>query len=188
MADLFEQLVADYLTEKGYLCMLNVPYRKADGKQSASDIDVLARNRKPPFDVIVADCKSWADGFWGDWLVDDKSKSGVSQRQYFKALFEEQWQVGLLSKVQEEMATTEFVYTIFCTRIRSNANYEGVTKLTQRTVGENPIRVITLAEMLQETDGRLVERSKTTDAVEPTTLGRFVQLIRHSQVRIEYSG
>ena len=32
MADLFEQIVADYLTEEGYLTKLNVNYRKADGK------------------------------------------------------------------------------------------------------------------------------------------------------------
>ena len=46
MADLFEQLVADHLTEEGYLCKMNVNYRKADGKQSGSDIDVLAYAEK----------------------------------------------------------------------------------------------------------------------------------------------
>ena len=37
MADFFEQVVADYLTEKGYVTKLNVNYRKPDGKQSGSD-------------------------------------------------------------------------------------------------------------------------------------------------------
>ena len=68
MADLFEQIVADYLTGKGYLTKLNVNYRKADGKQSGSDIDVLAVHGKD-HTVIVGDCKSWQAGFSGDWML-----------------------------------------------------------------------------------------------------------------------
>ena len=68
MAGLFEQIVADYLTWKGYLTKLNVNYRKADGKQSGSDIDVLAVHGMN-HTVIVGDCKSWQMGFSGDWMV-----------------------------------------------------------------------------------------------------------------------
>ena len=92
---------------------------RVDGPQSVSDIDVLAMRRREPHDVIVADCKSWAGGLWGDWLLDDNSKSGVRERQYFKAPFQPEWQAGLIAKVQEELGTDEFVYRIFCTRVRA---------------------------------------------------------------------
>jgi len=87
MADLFEQLVADYLTEDGYMTRLNVNYRKADGKQSGSDIDVLALHRRD-HNVIVGDCKSWQDGFWADWMPTTIrparcAREGTS-RPYFK--------------------------------------------------------------------------------------------------------
>ena len=97
MADLFEQIVADYLTGKGYLTKLNVNYRKADGKQTGSDIDVLAfhpTKRK----VIVGDCKSWQWGFAGDRVLSSNSQDPRFNQEYFKAIFREGGQKGWLAR------------------------------------------------------------------------------------------
>ena len=185
MADLFEQLIADYLTDDGYLCELNVNYRKADGKGSYSDIDVLALRKRPPHDVIVADCKSWGAGLWGDWLLDDESKSGVAERTYFKAIFQSEWAEGLANKVEEELGTRKFAYTIFCTRINQSPKYGGVSQLEQRLVAGNPIRVVPFASVIEKTVERLRIKKRRSRAVEPTTLGRIVQLLDHAQIDLE---
>ena len=179
MADLFEQLVADYLTEQGYLCKTNVNYRKADGKQSGSDIDVLALRQMPPHDVIVGDCKSWAYGFSGDWVLAGKNTAALANREYFKAIFQQVWEEGLALKVEQEFGTRQFTYVIYCTwKDGSCEQLEAREK-----VAGNPIRVVTLAEMIRDTVQRIRERKKKTRAVEPTTLGRFVQLLDHAKIR-----
>ncbi len=114
MADFFEQIVADYLTEKGYVTKLNVNYRKPDGKQSGSDIDVLALHGKD-HKVVVGDCKSWQAGFSGDWMLDldPASQLGKKERGYFKPVFDKEWAKGLVNQVEEEFGTREFTYTVF---------------------------------------------------------------------------
>ena len=182
MPDLFEQLVGDYLTEKGYLCKFNVNYRKADNKQTGSDIDVLARRQKRPHKILVGDCKSWGEGLWGDWMLQEPPKPAILRQQdRFKPLFRQEWADGLAAKIKTEFGTERFIYTIYCARLRGQSR-----DLRKLRIGGNPVRVVTLAEMVSETEQRLVERSKQTDSVEPTTLGRFVQLMRHAGIKLEF--
>ena len=182
MPDLFEQLVGDYLTEKGYLCKFNVNYRKIDGKQTGSDIDVLAKRQKAPHDVIVGDCKSWVGGFWGDWLLKEPpTTSSLRERGRFKALFQKEWAEGLAAKVKTEFGTEKFTYTIYCARLR-----DASSALRNLKVEGNPVRVVTLDQMIRETEQRLIDRSEQTNSVEPTTLGRFVQLMRHAGIKLGY--
>ena len=169
MTDLFEQIVADYLTGKGYLTKLNVNYRKADGKQSGSDIDVLAIHGKD-HSVIVGDCKSWQAGFSGDWMLSSITQSAKRERGRFKAVFIPEWAKGLVHKVEEELGTRDFTYTIYCTWMDGSSE-----KLKKRTVAGNRIEVVTLADMIYETVQRV--RAKKNQSVEPTTLGRLVQLL-----------
>ena len=179
MADLFEQLVADYLTEEGYLTRLNVNYRKADGKQSGSYIDVLALHRKD-HRVIVGDCKSWQDGFWADWMLgklEDNNSSEQRQRDRFKAIFDPRWAEGLATKVEKELGTPRFTYVIYCTRRRGES--QRLLEI-ERTVAGNPIKVVTLADMVRKTAERLDDKSD--ESVELTTLGRFVQLLRAAKI------
>ena len=181
MPDLFEQLVGDYLTAKGYLCKFNVNYRKADGRQSGSDIDVLAKRLKRPHDVVVGDCKSWVDGVWTDWTAAGLTKSAKDQQYYFKAIFDGQWSEGLKRKVQEECGTSRFTYVVYCARLRDSGQ-----AFRNRSVAGNPIQVVTLAEIVREAQSDLEKKSKHTNAVEPTTLSRFVQLMRHAGIKLEF--
>ena len=182
MPDLFEQLVGDYLTEKGYLCKFNVNYRKADRKQTGSDIDVLAKRQKPPHDIIVGDCKSWGEGLWGDWMLKEPPKKDIlRERDRFKPLFRKEWRDGLAEKIKAEFGTERFTYTIYCARLREQSSALG-----KLHVGGNPVRIVTLAEMIFETEKRLGIRSEETDSVEPTTLGRFVQLMRHAHISLKF--
>ena len=169
MAEFFEQIVADYLTEKGYLTKLNVNYRKADGKQSGSDIDVLALHQKQ-HSVIVGDCKSWQVGFSGDWILTSPSKAVDRERGYFKPVFQAEWAEGLARKVEEQLGTREFTYTIYCTKLDGPSD-----KFTKLTVAGNPIEVVELSNMVQDTAKRVA--AKKDKSVEPTMLGRFVQLL-----------
>ena len=182
MPDLFEQLVGDYLTAKGYLCRYNVNYRKLDNRQSGSDIDVLAVLQRPPHDVIVGDCKSWVDGVWPDWMAAQPIiASKARARSYFKAIFEDQWTKGLERKVGDERGTDRFSYVLYCAwHGDSDGAFQAIS------IGGNPIRVVTLAEMIRETEEHLDKRSKETKSVEPTTLGRFVQLMRHAGIKLEF--
>ena len=179
MADLFEQLVSDYLTEEGYLTRLSVNYRKADGKQTGSDIDVLARRMRPPHDIIVGDCKSWQEGFWADWMLTGDRGGRDRQRDRFKAIFIPEWEQGLAMKVEKEFETPEFTYVIFCTQRRGES--QRLLEIEQ-TVAGNPIKVVTLGEMVRKTVARL--REKSDESVEPTTLGRLAQLLLAAEINL----
>ena len=168
MADLFEQIVSDYLTEKGYLTKLNVNYRRADGWQSGSDIDVLALH-KLDYNVVVGECKSWQGGISGDKMLDPNAKGAEQEKGYFKAIFDPEWEEGLARKVEEEFGTRKFTYTIFCTKLNGPSE-----QLKKRPVAGNRIEIVTLSEIVHETVERL--KAKKNQSVEPTTLGRFVQL------------
>ena len=174
MADLFEQIVADYLTEKGYLTKLNVNYRKADGRQSGSDIDVLALNGKDQT-VIVGDCKSWQMGFSGDQMLTSNTQSAKQYKGYFKAIFIPEWGEGLARQVEKEFGTREFTYTIYCTRPVGSSE-----QLKKHTVAGNRIEVVPLADIIRETVHRV--KAKGNKSVEPTTLGRFVQLLLAARI------
>ncbi|MDA1348689.1 MAG: hypothetical protein O3A47_07465 [Chloroflexi bacterium] len=178
MADLFEQFVSDYLTENGYLTKLNVGYCKADGKGSNSDIDVLAMHGKNQ-DVIVGDCKSWQGGFSGDWILESSTAGAERERGYFKPVFREECAQGLKKRVNEEFGVSDFVYKIFCAR-----RFGGFERLTgERTVAGNPIEVVTLQDIVTQTVQRV--KAKPNQSVEPTTLGRMVQLLLAADVRLE---
>ena len=180
MAEFFEQIVADYLTEKGYLTKLNVNYRKADGKQSGSDIDVLALHRKQ-HSVIVGDCKSWQMGFSGDWMLTSPTKGAERDKGYFKPIFRKEWAEGLARKVEEQFGTRDFTYTIYCTKL------VGLSKeLKKQTVAGNPIDVVQLADIVQDTVQRV--KAKKDQSVEPTMLGRFVQLLLAARIELEPKG
>ena len=168
MADLFEQIVADYLTERGYLTKLNVNYRKYDGKGSGSDIDVLALHQKS-HKVIVGECKSWQSGINFDWMITSETKGAKDTQDYFKPIFQDDWAKGLVDKVNEEFGTREFVYTIFCAR-----TYGSSEKFVERTIDGNRIEILRLSDIVRETVQRI--RDKKNQSVEPTTLGRFLQL------------
>ena len=177
MAEFFEQIVADYLTEKGYLTKLNVNYRKADGRQSGSDIDVLALHQKQ-HSVIVGDCKSWQMGFSGDWMLTSTTKGAERDKGYFKPIFQKEWAEGLARKVEEQFGTRDFTYTIYCTKLDGSSE-----ELKEQTVAGNPIDVVRLADIVQETAQRV--EAKKDKSVEPTMLGRFVQLLLAAGIALE---
>ncbi|MBI4201648.1 MAG: hypothetical protein HY532_00850 [Chloroflexi bacterium] len=176
MANLFEQIVADYLTEKGYLTKLNVNYRKKDGRQTGSDIDVLAFHPITKA-VIVGDCKSGNWGFSGDWLL-GPSKEVPRNQGYFKAIFRREWADGLAQKICDECGARDFTYTIYCTHLDG-----GFDEFKKRTVAGNPIEVVTLTDIIRETVQRI--KNKPNKSVEPTMLGRFVQLLLNAKINIE---
>ena len=179
MANLFEQIVADYLTGAGYLTKLNVNYRKEDGGQTGSDIDVLAFHPTTK-KVVVGECQAGAEGFSGNWLVRRDIKSPERIRGFFKPIFQREWATGLADKVEDEFGTRKFTYTIYCTHLDGEFN---VLQESQDVDG-NPIEVVTLADSIHGTVQRI--KSKPDASVEPTTLGRFVQLLHTARIGFSY--
>jgi hypothetical protein len=149
-------------------------------RQTGSDINVLAIHEKD-HNVIVGDCKGVSWGFSGDWLL---GAGNIVERNqgFFKAIFDQEWATGLANKVEEEFGTREFTYTIYCTYLDG-----GFEKLkNQKDVAGNHIEVVTLADIIRETVQRI--KDKPDGSVEPTTLGRFVQLLRTDKIDLSLTG
>ena len=116
-------------------------------------------------------------GLWGDWIVEGNTKGAKRERQYFKAVFQPEWAEGLANKIMEEFGTQRFTYIIYCARKDGPLG-----KLESLTVADNPVKVVDFASIIQQTVERIGR--KTTGSVEPTTLGRFIQLLRHARVTV----
>jgi len=80
-------------------------------------------------------------------------------------------------KVESEFGTPDFTYVIYCAWLGGSSE-----RLRARTVAGNPIKVVTLAEIISDTQDRV--RAKPNRSVEPTTLGRFVQLQNAARINL----
>jgi hypothetical protein len=79
--DILEQIAADYLNLHGYFTQTNIKFRPSkkdadwEGRKDGvfSDIDVVGFNPllSIPKRVVAISCKSWQDGFWAKWEIDN---------------------------------------------------------------------------------------------------------------------
>lgn len=90
---------------------------------------------------------------------------------YFKAIFKTEWEEGLVKKVNEEFGTKKFTYMIYCTWRAGDDD-----QLRARTIAGNRITIVTLKDIFKRTVQRI--NDKPDKSVEPTTLSRFVQLVK----------
>jgi len=190
--DILEHLVEEFLIHRGYFVRHNVKFlpRKdhADYKtrldSNHSDIDVLAFNPllKGADRVWAVSCKSWQSGFDPAVKIaeieQNKIVSGREAWKGFRELVSAKWSEAFITAVQSTTGEASFTYVTAVTRLDGDAELWETHPSFCNAMAGNPIKLITLRDMLEEVYGQL----KTTLA--GTELGRMLQLFRAAGVQI----
>jgi len=208
--DILEQIMEDYFVAKpGFFVKHNIKFRPnkefigyiANQDSVHSDIDILALNvnEKDCDRVFAVTCKSWQGGFnakmWLDELEKeveehDKKSYGREKWKYFRELVVGKWTDAFIREIENQTGSKAFTYIIACTRIVNNRNNE-IQKLEQSkkilgrfaSMGAKVnIKVLTFDEIVRQYRDRI--KDKETNAIESTEIGRLLQLISSSGVKI----
>jgi hypothetical protein len=190
--DILEQLVEEFLIHRGYFVRHNVKFlprkdhtdfdHKLDSNHS--DIDVLGFNPllQGADRVWAVSCKSWQAGFNPSSkiieITQDKIVAGREAWKGFRELARPKWSEAFIAAIDETTGQSKFTYVTAVTKIVGDRNLWENHPPFCKAMANNPIKVITLHEMLKEVDGKL----KTTLA--GTELGRMLQLFRAAGVQI----
>jgi hypothetical protein len=190
--DILEQLVEEFLIHRGYFVRHNVKFlprkdhAEFDSKLDSnhSDIDVLAFNplRQGADRVWAVSCKSWQSGFDPAVKIceieQNKIVSGREAWKGFRELVSPKWSEAFITAIQKTTGETSFTYVTAVTKLLGDAQRWENHPSFCRAMANNPIKIITLHEMLKEVYGQL----KTTLA--GTELGRTLQLFRAAGIQI----
>lgn len=135
-----------------------------------------------PERVWAVSCKSWQAGFDPAVKIAEIEKnkivSGREAWKGFRELVSPKWSEAFVSAVQSATGEGAFTYVTAITRLNGDAQLWEKHPPFCRAMAGNPIRLITLREMLEEVYGQL----KTTLA--GTELGRMLQLFRAAGIQI----
>ncbi len=204
--DILEQLVDGYFSrQNSTFTKHNVKYkpRKDDIKELnkltrsryavSSDIDVLAihLNEKYEKRVSAISCKSWQDGFNIDWwyetLTNKVKRQKKDQWKRFRELVEPIWAKAFRDKVYEQTKSKDFTYYIAVTKLTKVSQLENFTtcdlfleNLSDNGKNKVKIEFLTLEKMLKD-----IFDSKKDTTLEATEIGRFIQLIKAANLKIE---
>lgn len=186
--DILEQLVDDYLKSNGFFTIHNVKFRPLDTHPDyiksadcvASDVDVIGFHpRRDGSDKVwVVSCKSWQGGFDPKDRIDaiekEKIREGRPAWQGFRELVKAKWANALICEIERLTGMTQFTYVTAVTKLIGSAVPWEQNDTFRRNLGGNPIRIITLHEMLTDLYG------KTKTAVATSDVGRLLQVIKAS--------
>ncbi|HLK22798.1 MAG TPA: hypothetical protein VKT81_27825 [Bryobacteraceae bacterium] len=190
--DILEQLVEEFLIHRGYFVRHNVKYlpRKdhvdfnSKHDSNHSDIDVLAFHpRRSGADRVWAvSCKSWQAGFDPAVKIDeiqrDKIVSGRRAWKGFRELVKPKWSEAFIGAVKNATGESCFTYVTAVTRLYGDKSLWENNPSFRNAMWNNPIRLLTLREMLDE-----VYREMNT-TLAGTELGRTLQLFRAAGVQM----
>lgn len=186
--DILEQLVDDYLKFSGFFTVHNVKFKPSvkhaeyvkNKDAVASDIDVIGFHpMNTGFDrVWVVGCKSWQEGFNPSQRIEaiegNKKLEGREAWKSFRELTKPKWAEGMFSEIERLTGSTQFTYVTAVTKLRGDASIWEQHKPFKANLRGNPIKILTLQEMLKE----LYE--KTSTSVAPSEVGRLLQVIKAS--------
>lgn len=186
--DILEQLADDYLKFCGFFTVHNVKFQPAKNspdfvqKDDAvpSDIDVVGFHpiRQGADRTWVVSCKSWGAGFDPRKrieLIEKKKRiAGRPAWKSFRELVEKKWADGLITEVYRLTGSEQFTYVTAVTRLKGDESVWRNYAPFQANLRGNPIRVLTLQEML----GDLYR--KTGTAIASSQVGRLLQVIKAS--------
>lgn len=190
--DILEQLVEEYLTHRGYFVRHNVkflpqkdhPEFVSNQDSNHSDIDVLAYNPTiyGPARVWAVSCKSWQAGFDPATKLQEiqlnKIVSGREAWKGFRELCSPKWSNAFVAAVESATGSTEFTYVTAVTKLLGPASIWEEHAPFKAALGNNPIKVITLMEMLKGVSSDL------TTTMAGTELGRTLQLFRAAGLKV----
>ena len=189
--DILEQIVEEYLMHKGYFVQHNVKYRpdKKDPdfiskKDSVhSDIDVLAinPNLSGARSVFAVNVKSWQEGFdFGAALARiDKDEDLKTQfgRLTHRELTIPKWSRAFMKVIESLTGAKRFTHVLAVTLGKGDkSRWEENPRFLEATRG-NPLRVLTLKEMVEEIEPNITRTPAATD------IGRTLQLFRAAGLR-----
>lgn len=165
----------------------------------SSDIDVIAVHlgEENENKVSAISCKSWQDGFDIDFfyehLTDENKKKkrvGTSEAwKKFRELVEPTWAKAFRDKVYNETDSYDFTYFIAITKIKKNKSKKiddfkncelFLNNLSDNGKNKVKIEFLTLENMLSE-----LLNEKTNTTIESTEIGRFIQLIKATGLKLE---
>jgi len=186
--DILEQLVDDYLKFNGYFTLHNVKFQPSATDPEyvqkedcvASDIDVVGFHpkRKGHDQVWVVSCKSWQAGFDPRKRIElieaNRKVSGRLAWQSFRELARKKWADGLIEKLESLTGSRKFTYVTAVTRLKNDAAVWEKHQPFLDNLRGNPIRILTLQEMLSNL------YLKTDTSLATSEIGRLLQVIKAS--------
>ena len=211
--DILEQVVEDYfVARQGYFVKHNIKFRPqkddpeyvSNQDSSFSGIDILAINvKKDNYDKVFAvTCKSWQSGFnikvWLEALeknIEDHEVRdyGREKWKYFRELVVRKWTKAFVDEIFNQTGSKTFTYIIACTRIVNcksgeRRNFENSQIIVDRfkAVGAKVrVKVLTFDEIVRQYLERMED--KETNALESTEVGRLLQLMVSSGIKIDFN-
>ncbi len=184
--DILEQIVEGYLLHEGYFVRHNVKFRPDKNHldfiprkdSNHSDIDVLGYHptKVGPDKVWAVSCKSWQEGFNPSKqisaILNDKKLGGKEAWKVHHELTRPKWSEAFLKAVKEATGEDRFTHVTAVTCMakgKNKAEWENHRPF-QCALRGNPIRIITLSEMIDEIGQGLTKTLATTE------VGRMLQL------------
>ncbi len=182
--DILEQIVEEYLLHRGYFVRHNLKFRPLKNHpdfiknqdSNHSDIDVIGYHpmMRGSKRVLVVSCKSWQGGFSPvselDAIVNNKIRGGRKAWKSFRELTSRKWSEAFIGAVKEATGQDQFTYVTAVTRLRGDKEIWENHPPFREALGNNPINVLTLSEMVSEIKGQL------TTTLAATEVGRILQL------------
>ena len=188
--DILEQIVDDYLNAKGLFTVHNVKFKPAESSgysakydSGYSDVDVIGYSprHEGAERTWVVSCKSWQSGFNPREKINaiegEKKQGGREVWKGYRELVKQKWGDALVAKVEELTGSRQFTYCTAVTRLKGGEDGKTIWQdypLFRRNLCGNPIRILTLAEMLDE-----VYRDMKT-SLASSEVGRLLQVIKAS--------
>lgn len=190
--DILEQIVEEYLIQKGYFVQHNIKYRPKENhpnfdlrKDSVySDIDIigihpLLRNKRK---VVAVSCKSWQAGFNPKSLIDainnSKNHAGRPAWKIFRELTVPKWSEAFIDKVQEVTGEDQFTHVTAITRLNGDRKHWEEYEPFHDAIRGNSLQVLTLAKMIKEF------QTNVTTTLARTEVGRILQLLIAAKINI----
>ncbi|MEQ8211808.1 MAG: hypothetical protein RH917_18570 [Lacipirellulaceae bacterium] len=191
--DILEQLVDDYLQTKGYFTQHNLKFRPSpdhpdfvtNQDSNHSDIDVIGYNPclRGAKRVMAVSCKSWQGGLRPRKKIrqieNGMTAGGRDAWRGFRELVVPKWSEAFRNAILEITGRQKFTYVTAVTRIHGDRRVWEKHAPFRQAMGNNPIQVLTFADILAE----LWPKLNTTVAA--SDVGRTLQLMKASGWKVD---
>lgn len=194
--DILEQVVDDYMQSRGYFTRHNIKFQPrpthpdfvTKDDSVPSDIDVLGIN--PHFRgaarVWVVSCKSWQVGFNVASrlaaLEENKMTGGRESWRFFRELMVPKWSQAFHDAILRETGARRFTYVTAVTYLSGEPHLWERHKRFRRALRGNPIKLVTLKEMVAELLPTITKTPASSD------FGRTLQLLKASGILLYHGG
>jgi hypothetical protein len=148
-----------------------------------SDIDVLAVSplRSGRDKVLAVNVKSWQSGFVVERVLEEiktnKIVAGRPSNLRYRELTMEKWSRAYVDTIRRHTGSDRFTYVLAVTLLKGDRSKWEMYPPFGKALKGNPMRVITLKEMVEKIEERLTQTPAATD------IGRMLQLFLAAGLR-----